>query len=441
MGVLHDCAECLEHRNLRKLLLVRFSSQIGDGMFQAGLATLFFFNPQTLATVGDVASAFAILLLPFTIVGPFAGVLIDRWWRRNVLIGANLVRTFVTLVLAVVISLSPESVTVYVLALVTLGVNRFLLSAFSASLPHTLPSHLLVLANSIIPTIGGIAAGIGAVLGVFVGMTPVAGVTRNSLSLVLAALLFCFAALLAYRFPRDVLGPHRHVELDQAAVVTNQEGARLSLMCDMKGVIGNLVEATKYLIRVKTPAYALGVMAIHRFIYGINFIALILISRNLLTDPSDTADGLAIFTLLAGLSLLGNALAVVLVPILNQKFSPHQLIIIGLLASGASQFVLVFSYRQPLISIAAVLLGCGVQGAKITVDAIVQRNTNDVYRGRAFSIYDMLFNIAFVGAAALAVWLVPDSGWSPVVFIGSIVVHCVMIVGLVRKRSDFPTVE
>src|SRR5690606_40890951 len=42
-----------------------------------------------------------------------------------------------------------------------------------------------------------------------------------------------------------------------------------------------------------TPALGLGVMAAHRFLYGAVFVASILISRNLLSDPRDAAAGLA----------------------------------------------------------------------------------------------------------------------------------------------------
>jgi fatty acid desaturase len=62
------------------------------------------------------------------------------------------------------------------------------------------------------------------------------------------------------------------------------------------------------------------------------------------------------------------------------------------------------------------VLGLAAQGAKIAVDTIVQRDTADAFRGRAFALYDVLFNAAFVGAAALAAVALPDTGWSPAVF-------------------------
>ena len=45
---------------------------------------------------------FAVLLLPYSLVGPFAGVLLDRWRRRQVLLWANVVRTVLALVVSLV---------------------------------------------------------------------------------------------------------------------------------------------------------------------------------------------------------------------------------------------------------------------------------------------------------------------------------------------------
>ena len=49
---------------------------------------------------------------------------------------------------------------------------------------------------------------------------------------------------------------------------------------------------------------------------------------------------------------------------------------------------------------AAFVLGVTTQGAKIATDTVVQTSVDDAYRGRVFSLYDVLFNVAFVGAAA-----------------------------------------
>ena len=128
MQVVSDLKQLWPLVDFRRLLTVRLVSQCSDGLFQAGLATLFFFSPENATTATGVAAAFAVLLLPFTVVGPWAGVLLDRWRRRQVLLVGNLVRAGLTLVVALVMATAGVGPAVYVLALATLSVNRFLLS-------------------------------------------------------------------------------------------------------------------------------------------------------------------------------------------------------------------------------------------------------------------------------------------------------------------------
>ena len=88
----------------RRLLAVRFAAQWGDGMFQAALGGAVLFNPEREADPLAVAAGLAVVLLPYSVVGPFAGALLDRWDRRRVLLVANLVRAVLTLVVAVLVA-------------------------------------------------------------------------------------------------------------------------------------------------------------------------------------------------------------------------------------------------------------------------------------------------------------------------------------------------
>jgi len=92
-----DLRTVLRGRGFRRLFTVRLVSQGSDGAFQAALASLVFFSPERAATAHAAAAAFAVSVLPYTLVGPFAGVLLDRWRRRQVLLAANLVRTVMAL--------------------------------------------------------------------------------------------------------------------------------------------------------------------------------------------------------------------------------------------------------------------------------------------------------------------------------------------------------
>ena len=58
------------------------------------------------------------------------------------------------------------------------------------------------------------------------------------------------------------------------------------------------------------------------------------------------------------------------------------------------------------------MLGFGGQAVKVSVDAAVQRTVDDEHRGLVFALYDVLFNVAFVAAVALAAALAPADGRS-----------------------------
>lgn len=433
MSVLSDLRVVAVHRDFRKLFAVRLVSQCGDGMFQAGLATLFFFNPQNLATAGAVAGAFAVLLLPFTVVAPFAGPLLDRWRRRQVLLVGNAVRVVLTLGIAAIMVTQGVSVGVYVLALVTLGVNRFLLAALSAGLPRVVPREQLLIANTLTPTLGAVSAVVGAGLGFLVGLLSPAGVLKDGLTLTMAAVLFGCASALALRLTKDRLGP------DRAATGRGRTWGEVGQ--DLRATAVDMVDGARYLIARGTPGMGLGVMAVHRFLYGVNFIALILMSRNLLNDPADAGAGLATFGVLAGISFVGNGAAIVLTPIAHERLRPSQWIVVCLGVGVASQALLAVAPAWGVIAVSAFLLGLSVQGAKIAVDTIVQRDTHDAYRGRAFSLYDMLYNAAFAGAAALAAAVLPDEGWAALVFLALAVVYVLLAVAYragVGRLQDTP---
>lgn len=425
MRVVKDLGALLRTSGFRRLFSVRVVSQAGDGVFQVGLATLFFFSPERMTTAGGVAGAFAVLLLPFTVVGPFAGPLLDRWRRRQVLLVANLVRMVLTGVLAVVIATAGVSLAVYVLALVILGVNRFLLSALSAGQPRVVPAHLLLTANSLTPTLGAVAAVTGAAVGFVAGRLLPAGAARNGWTLAAAAVVFGAAAALALRLKADQLGPDRD---------DRQLAGWRALVADVHATGTDLAAAARYLVARGTPGAAIGVMGAQRFVYGVNFLASILLSRNLLADPADADAGLRTFAVLLAVSFAGNGLAVLVTPVVHVE--PARWITVCLGVGAVSQAVLATGPTWPAVLVSAVLLGASVQGTKIAVDTIVQRDTHDVFRGRAFALYDVTFNAAFVAAAALSALVLPDVGWSAPVFVVLAVGYAVLAVahGQVPRR-------
>ncbi len=411
MSLATDLRVLWQASGFRKLTYARLLSQSGDGMFQVGIATAFFFDPTEAATSQEIAIGFAILLAPFTIVGPFVGPLIDRWQRQRILLVGNLVRlALVTLIYLAVVAAAP-TVILYALALAALSVNRFLLAAMTAGIPKVVPEAELLAANAILPTLGTIAAAVGAAIGGVVGI--VAPGTSNSsvaqAALALAGVFFGLSSWSASRIGWKELGPDRPLE-------------SLAFVAQLRVLASELADGYRYLRARVTPLQALGVMAIQRLLYGILFVAAILMSRTLL-GSSSSAQALGNFTIVLGFAAIGFGLAAVLTPAFGHRVDRHSWVVLCLAVGAVGQTALALTTQTWALYAAAVVVSFAVQGGKIAVDTIVQRDTEDEVRGRAFTLYDMAYNVAFMASAVIGAIVLPDSGYSRVVMASLVIVY------------------
>jgi MFS family permease len=382
-----ELADLLRRSGFRRLFAVRLASQFGDGVFQVALASFVLFSPEHAPSAGAIAVGLAVLLLPYSIVGPFAGVLLDRWSRRGILAISNLIRAVMAAGVAGVILIDVVDWRLTVLVLVMFAVNRFLLAGLSASLPHVVPPERLVMANAITPTCGTIAnllgTGAGALVHEFRGDAMIASV---------ACLGFVAAALLAIRLP--FLGP----DLEEASI---------AVRAAMRNVIRGLVDGVRHLA---PPArLGLGVIAAHRLGYGLVLVATILLFRTVLADGGTGLGGFALGVAASGAGFLVAALAM---PGLIHVLGIPQGIISMLILAALTVALAGPWFTLASVLIAAFLVGLSAQGLKICVDTTVQLWVDDVHRGRAFALYDMIFNVVFVTAAALATLLLPPTGRS-----------------------------
>lgn len=383
----------------RRLVGVRLTSQLGDGTFQVALASYALFSDDQ-PSPAAIASALAVILLPFSVLGPFVGVFLDRWSRRQVLVWANLSRVgIVAAVIAVVATGLPDPV-FYAVVLVCLSVNRFLLAGLSAALPHTVTREDLVVANALTPTAGTLAfiAGLG------LGGVVRAGLDSDVAVLATAAILYAAAGGLAARIPRDLLGP-------------DFDPTRPAVREALGNVVTGLGDGLRHLGRRRQAAAGLATIASHRYWFGISSVMLILLYRGYFNAPDDPD---AAFADLSRATLVGGAgflLAVIVTPGMVERIGARRWILALLALASVTQVVPALRLTQTTLLVAVFVLGMVSQGIKICVDTLVQTQVEDAYRGRVFSLYDVLFNVAFVAAAATAAAVLPPNGRSPVTLV------------------------
>jgi hypothetical protein len=294
----------------------------------------------------------------------------------------------------------------YVSALAVLGVNRFFLSAVSAGTPHVVGHDKLVMANAVVPTAGTILGFVGGVVGLGVHFISGGGLTGSACVLWFGGVCYLAAGLLGTRMARDLLGP---LETERAQAKAN------GLAAELGGVARGLADGIKHLNQRRKAAYALGVVAVHRALYGTLLVEALLLYRNYFFHGGNGNKALGHITLLVITSAVGFGLAAFITPQGVKRVSKDGWITIWLLIGGLVTIAVGPTFNQYAYLLLGFGLGLSAQCVKICVDTTVQQTVDDQYMGRVFSLYDMLFNAAYVFGPAIAVPFLPASGKSYVV--------------------------
>ena len=394
--------ELLRHPRLSRLFAARWLGQATDGIFQSALASFVLFSPERKANALSAALAFAVVLLPYSLIGPFVGTVLDRVSRQRAVLFANLSRSGSLLVIALLISQGHTGLELTFVVLFAFGLNRLILAALSAGLPLIVDSDSLISANAMAVTGGSIFVVVGGGMGL--GLRKIFDSLHNAnhsdASLILVATVGYFiTSLLILRIGKKEIGPLDHQK--SSASFGN-------------GIV-EMREGFEFLSRHTDVARGIAATAIQRG--GLNglLIIAILLERNTFhsaSKPEAGLSGLAVALTLAGVGLTIGAL---IAPFGVAKFGRHRWIRYMMLASGLSPLLLALTHTAAALFIAAFFTSLFGQSLKVTNDALVQSKIDDYFRGRVFAVYDVLVNGAIVSGAVIAAILLDPSGKSVLV--------------------------
>ena len=389
----------LRRRHFPTLYLTRVTAQAADGIFQASLASAVFFNPDHQTDPTQAAAGFVVLLLPYSLVGPFAGVFLDHWRRQQVLVRANWIRAvFVVVTAALLLAHGPRDVPFYLAALAALSVNRFYLAALSTSLPRVVGRDELVLANAVTTTSGSLVSALG--VGVGLAIRHFAGDGDHGAAVVALSSVagYVAAATIAARIPRDTLGPLHPSQ----APLTRELGQ----------VSRGLAAGARHVHERPGVRRALAAISATRVLFGLSTIGTLLLYRNYFTDQGVLRSGVVGLGQAVAAATVGYVAAAMLTPGVARHIGKPAWIATCYFGAGLAQLAGGLPFRMLPLLCGAAAIGFASAGAKICVDTIVQEQIDDEYRGRVFSFYDTLFNVTFVVAAVVAAFTLPADGRS-----------------------------
>lgn len=383
--------------SLPKLLQVRWTGQLTDGMFQSALASFILFSPERQPDAVKAALAFTVVLLPYSVVGPYVGIFLDRFSRKFVVQFANLFRAVDLLIIAYLIYKGSTGITLTLFVLITFGANRLILAGLSAGLPLLVDKKDLISANALAVTGGTIFVVFGGGLGIALKNildSAKTGDFVDGVLILISAGGYLLAALFATRFSKEEIGPKPHeVPQEIRGFGEMLQGFRIlkNHSDALRGIFGTGVQ--------RGGITALTLMAL-------------LLERNTFNDSNNPDAGLRGFAYALAIAGIGIGLGALAGPYGVAKFGRHKWMRISMIAPIG--FLIVFGLfpNEFMLITTAFFVGGFGQSFKITNDALVQSKIADEFRGRIFAFYDVAVNGAIVSGAIIAALTLPPSGVS-----------------------------
>lgn len=385
-GTRERSRDALRSRDFRRLFAIRLVSQSADGLFQASLVASVVFSPDKQSTAAGFAVATLVISLPFSIIGPFTGVFIDRWSRRKILVIAPWLRAGVVWL----VLFGPHSVPIafYAGAVLVLSVNRFYLATAVAVVPRLVPTEDLLMANSM-ATVGGTVA---LLAGVFVG-GKVVDAAGSAPVIVAAGVMWLLASVIATRIASPLV-PHQLPE----APVHDEVRRVLREFSDGIGHLAHTPRAIGPIVSITLDQMGQGIVLV----------------LSLVVFRERFQQGVGSFSNLIGAGGVGVLMGILTVGTLEERFSKERIVAGAFLAGGLVLIAVSLYITGVSVLVASFAIGLTFAWKKIPVDTLVQEAVPDGYRGRVFAVYDLAYNLSRVVAALIAIPMLPTlgEGWS-----------------------------
>lgn len=417
--------QLLQVRGLRRLIATRLLTSTGDGIFLGALVGSVLFDPSQRGSPAAIAAGFAVLLLPYSVIGPFAGAFLDRWSRRNVLLFASLARAGVVALLAFLMALGSPLWVLFAFALVVTGIGRFVGSGLSSGLPHLVAPESLVGANALTSTLGSVSSLVGGAGALGLRALLGAGTGPTAVSCLVVGLLFVAAAFTVRGFSRWSLGPDETDEPKQTLLA----------------VLLGLTDGLKHAIHRPSVGLSIALVVTVRMAVGLCTLVVLLLFQYYFTEGwGPIRIGLAGVTEVVAVAGVGIFLGAVCTAPLVKLFGRTRFVVGVLLLAAVVVVVAGARFNPPLTMLTALLLSFTYQGVKICADSVVQADADDAHLGRVFALYDTGNNVFYVLGFVIAAALVPDDGYSQgsVFLVGGIFALCALGYGVLMPRCRRP---
>lgn len=406
------------NKGFTRFWLAQLISQFGDRINQMALVGLVAVKHP--GSPVELAKLLSFTIIPVFVVGPIAGVYVDRWDRRTILCVCDFIRGFIVLCIALFFLDQRSMLPLYVAVFLVFCLSRFYVPAKMSFIPDIVHEGDLHVANSLVSVTGMIAFVLGALLGgLFVEWHgPKGGFLWD-------AATFFVSGLLVFSVSRL-----RDVHLSRAGMLSTGKEMFRTIR---KTVLDEIKEGMDYILNQKHILFIIYVMTILFMAAGSIYVVIIMFIQE--TFNTITKD-LGYLAVPLGIGLFLGSLAYAKwgkkIPRFHSIF--FCLILGGIMVAVFALAVGMLKSRMIGMGLACIL-GFVVGPIVIASNTIVHYVCSAEMRGKVFASLEFVMHLAFLIAMVLSSFLSRHVGkmW---ILIGVGVIFCfVGLIGLIKYKD------
>ena len=364
--------DILRIREYRHLFGGQVVSDIGDGITL--LLVLLVINDLTGGSTIAIALMAIAEAIPAFTVGLVAGVYVDRWNRRSIMLASDLLRAGIVITFGLISS--PDLLPLlFVLGFVQASVGTFFRPARGAMLPHVIPESGLPAANGLAQA----SQVIGGVIGAGIAGLLFASFGSGAIGFAIDAGTFLISFLLISRIASsagEISG-----EVRERAAGSNV----LSSMRDGFGIVRHSRVLAGIILAAGVTMLGLG---------AVNVLFVPLVVNELGVNPAWMAG-------IDAAQTVGMLAAAALVTVIVRRIAPTSIITLGLVGIGICIGLMAGVSAIWQVLVILVLVGLFVTPLQAMIQTLVQTSTPDASRGRVVSLIQAAMSTASVASMAI----------------------------------------
>ena len=369
-----------KNRSFLRLWLAQLISHFGDRINQMALIGLI--AERSPGSTMDLAKLLSFTIIPVFIVGPIAGVYVDRWDKRKTLFFCDIARGLLVVLIPMVFIFWKSIIPIYSIVFLVFCFSRFYVPAKMSILPDLVDKEHLIVANSLMTTTGMLAFVFGCAFGGF--LVDWFGARGG---FVVDAVTFFLSALLVISIPKDLrlrFNGRQFIRAGQDVIALE------------RSVIRELKEGCRYLTRSKGIRFVINLLFTLMAAAGAVYVVIIVFVQDSFNSVTKDLGILAVFL---GAGLFIGALGY---GRWGKKIAWHKTIFYCLFAGGVMMTLFALMVRlHPQLGVAAVLsllLGVVLGPIFIAANTIALLVSDENMRGKVFSSLEIIIHFAFLVA-------------------------------------------